>query len=136
MQPMLITALRWAGLMKRRVVIFCLLGPVLSCLVLAVQSRSFRDFWVVAVPVTVVVVSMSLLLCALIDFYFEDERLWERVATAAISGFISTFLAAFLVGATFQNIRTLQIGLVGAIPAVICSLLSSLRSWRLCARID
>jgi hypothetical protein len=117
--------------MKRRILIFSLLGPALSCLVLAALDRSFLNLWVIAAPITVVVVLAPLLLCALIDLSLEEARLSERLVTMAISGFMLTFIATWMIGATSQNIRALQVGLVGAIPAVICSWLSGLRSWRL-----
>src|SRR4051812_6635123 len=107
--------------MKQRFLIFCLLGPALSCLVLAALDRSFVEFWFVAAPIAMVVVLAPLLLCALIDLFFEEARLWERLVTATIAGFTLTFIAAWVIGATWQDIRTLQVGLVGAIPAVICS---------------
>jgi hypothetical protein len=115
--------------MKSRILIFCLLGPAASYVVLAALSEGFPSFLsasdaLVAVPAVYVVELAPFLLCALIDFFIEEAKLWERLVVAAISGFATTFIAAWMIGAIPQKFQMLQIGLIGAIPAVLCSLLA------------
>lgn len=118
--------------MKNRVLIFALLGPAISCVVLAALSGDFPSFFAssdafVAVPIVFGVELAPFLLCALIDFFLEEARWWERLVVAAIAGFATVFMAAWMVGDVAQhswNSWTVQIGLIGAIPAMACSWLA------------
>lgn len=121
---MILRALWRANSVKSRILIFGLLGPAMSCVVLAILSEGFGDAAFVVVPVVLVVELAPFLICALIDFLFEEVRWWERLVVAAIAGFVTTFVAALMIGNITQDIRTLQIGLIGAIPAVVCSWLA------------
>jgi hypothetical protein len=65
--------------------------------------------------------SQNPLLDCSVAFLVEEAKLWERLVVAAISGFATT---AWMIGAIPQKFQMLQIGLIGAIPAVLCSLLA------------
>jgi len=108
--------------MKTRILIFCLVGPAISCVVLAILGGSSDVF--AAAPIIYIIGLVPFLLCALIDFFLERARLWERLAVAATAGFVTSVVAALAIGAMSQKFQSLQIGLVGAIPAMFCSLLA------------
>jgi hypothetical protein len=108
--------------MKTRILIFCLVGPAISCVVLAILGGSSDAF--AAAPIICVIELAPFLLCALIDFFLEKARLWERLVVAVTAGFVSSFIAALAIGAMSQKFQSLRIGLVGAIPAMFCSLLA------------
>ncbi|WGD48590.1 hypothetical protein QA641_23330 [Bradyrhizobium sp. CB1650] len=122
--------------MKRRILIFGLLGPTLSYLLFVLLSREHagllvRSAWLVA-PIVFVVEGGPLLICGLLDFAMERVHWWERLAIALLTGFALTFVVifAFLPNLAKAGPAILQLGLVGAIPAAICSFLAHLAAPR------
>jgi uncharacterized membrane protein len=121
--------------MTRRILIFALLGPALGSVVLAALTGGFPGFLassdaLVIVPGVFAVTLLPFLLCAAIDFLLEDAKWWERLAAAAIAGLVTSFIAARTTGAITQHVRTLQLGLIVAIPAMVCSWLAQQRRRR------
>ena len=113
--------------MKRRLLTFGLLGPISGYLVFLALSGDHaalvgRSVGLV-MPLVFAVETVPFLICAIVDFFLENVRWWERVAVALVLGFLLTFFAVFalLPAATSTDWRLLPLGFVGAIPAAICS---------------
>jgi hypothetical protein len=113
----------------KRFFTFGLLGPLLGFVVLCVVcwplSGEVIRSAVIAIPATFAFLLVPLLLCALLDFFLDEMRSWERLLITAMAGFGITAVALFsfapaLIGAS-QGLGILLICLCGAIPAVVCS---------------
>lgn len=117
--------------LKRRILVFGLLGPVLGYLVFLALSGDHaalvgRTVGLV-LPLVFAVEVAPFLICAVVDFFMENVRWWERVVVAFLLGFLLTYAAVFalLPSAASTDWRILPLGLVGAVPAAICSWLVS-----------
>jgi hypothetical protein len=120
------------GALKKRILTFGLLGPVLSYLVFIALSREHaallaKSVWLV-LPATFAVVGVPLLLCGLLDFFMDKARWWERLIVALLSGFVLTLIVVFAIWPSLAKVDwpVLQLGAVGALPSVICSWIASL----------
>jgi len=122
--------------LKKRILIFGLLGPVLSYLVFIVLSREHaallaRSAWMV-LPAVFAVEAVPLLLCGLLDFFMDKTPWWKRLVAALLSGFALTLLVVFAIWPSLAKAdwHILQLGAVGALPSVICSWVVSLSTPR------
>jgi hypothetical protein len=116
-----------------RILTFGLLGPLLGYLVFLTLSGDHaalvgRTVGLV-MPLVFAIESLPFLICAVVDFFLENVRWWERVAISFLLGFLLTFFAVFalLPTAAITDWRLLPLGLVGAIPASVCSWLVASR---------
>jgi hypothetical protein len=116
---------------KKRLLIFGLLGPALGFLVLWVLTRASagsatKDIWI-AIPAVYAFELMPFCVCALVDLHLEYQARWERLAAVAVTGFVTTCAVLLMPGFLGTKLYVLQFGLVGAIPAAICSAAAHLK---------
>jgi peptidoglycan/LPS O-acetylase OafA/YrhL len=115
----------------KRLLLFALLGPMVSLFVWCAIDRAIAKDILNAARITVPLMYAfaigPLLLCAILDFYMEDARWWERLIMAAFAGFLTVTFAYWVLVPTLVSAKlaVLQVGLVGAIPAMLCSWLAN-----------
>ena len=90
---------------KKRLLIFGLLGPALGFLVLWVLIRTSagsatKDIWI-AIPAVYAFELMPFCVCALVDLHLENQARWERFAAVAATGFVTS--CAVLAHARFSR---------------------------------
>jgi uncharacterized metal-binding protein len=110
----------------KRLVVFGALGPAIGFLVVCVLDHRIAGDIIrsaeITLPLTYAFDLGPLLLCAFLDFHMEPARWWERLAVVAFVGFVTVILLHLaMVGPKLTDLR---VGLVGAIPAVLCCWLS------------
>ena len=111
----------------KRFLIFTVLFPPLALVVFnapdVIMRYDFRLLDLVTLSVAYTLAVIPALILAWVDQAFH------RLAGTTIAGAAIAYLAALIIGFPFLDYRaTLMIGLIGAIPAAVCSWLSSLSS--------
>jgi hypothetical protein len=109
----------------KRFLIFTVLFPPLALVVFnapdVIMRHDFRLLDLVTLSVAYTLAVIPALILAWVDQAFH------RLAGTTIAGAAIAYLAALIIGFPFLDYRaTLMIGLIGAIPAAVCSWLSSL----------
>src|ERR1700749_4901182 len=112
----------------KRFLIFTVLFPPLALAVFAAPdtfgTHSFVDWWVVGISYTLAIIPAWLM--AAVDWALSAKQSYLRIAgtavtAAAMTGSIALFMWGFFPG-TWPG---LMAGLVGAVPAAMCSWLSA-----------
>jgi hypothetical protein len=117
--------------MIKRVAIFGVLGPALGYLVsaLSVPSGAYLGMSTKATVIGIILIELiPMLLCGLIDFYLREHLWWKRLGAVAAAGFVMVGLTP-LVFFSRLNLVLASLhgfGIMGAIPAAICSWLSNM----------
>jgi hypothetical protein len=112
----------------KRFLIFTLLVPPLALIIFSAPDVIMRHDFRFVDPATVSVTYTFAVIPALILAWVDQA--FHRLAGTTIAGAAIACLAAFIVGFPFLDYKaTLMIGLIGAIPAAVCSWLSD-RSMR------
>jgi hypothetical protein len=64
---------------------------------------------------------IPLCVCALVDFHLQDQWWWERLVAAGIAGFLTHAAMVIIFFTPAALFPFSKFGLVGIVPAVICS---------------
>lgn len=117
--------------MKKRMLIFGLLGPALGYLVLFALTLSVVGldvkFRLIDLAAFYLLVLIPFSVCVFVDLHLQNQWWWERIAAASIAQFIVSYVVMLIVlpAVVFLVAGNLWFGLVGAIPAAICSWLAN-----------
>jgi hypothetical protein len=109
----------------KRFLTFVILGPMFGFGVLLVIGWPISSIGTLVLPLLIVLLIPPMALCALIDFFTDSIRAWERLIVMAVSGFATTMVTLFIFAPALKSAHMgiLLFGLCGAIPAVVCSML-------------
>jgi hypothetical protein len=112
----------------KRCMLFGLIGPLFGFMIFCVLDHRIAEDIIssaaITLPLTYVFEIGPLLVCAFVDLHMDRQCWWERLTVAAFSGFVTVILLHLaILGPKFT---TMYVGLVGAIPAVVCSGLSTI----------
>jgi hypothetical protein len=108
----------------KRILVFTVLFPPLALVIFnapdVIMRHDFRLLDLVTLSLTYTFMVIPALILAWVDHAFHS------LAGTTIAGAAIAYLAALSIGFPFLDYRaTLMIGLIGAIPAAVCSWLSS-----------
>jgi hypothetical protein len=108
----------------KRFLIFTVLFPPLALVIFnapdVIMRHDFRSLDLVTLSVAYTFAVIPALILAGVDQAFH------RLEGTAIAGAVLSYVAALVIGFPFLDYRaTLMIGLIGAIPAAVCSWLAS-----------
>jgi len=116
----------------RRFLVFLLLGPLIGFAVFAVRDILGGKIFggamglLVGLPFAYVFGLPIVLVMWFEDWLLEGKMgLWPKLLTSAVTGYVAVI--ALLVSATSRSLslrETLTFGIVGAVPAVVCSWLA------------
>jgi hypothetical protein len=114
--------------MKKRLLIFGLLGPALGYLVLwglirSESAVSVKLDWLF-LALMYALQFIPLCVCGFVDFHLQDQWRWERLVAAVIAGFLTHMAMVIIVFTPAAFFAFSRFSLVGVVPAVICSWLS------------
>lgn len=116
----------------RRILVFGFLGPAMSFLVVALLAdlggaHVFAQ-WQFFLGIVYGLALIPSLLCAWLDHQLAQATPWRRIATVAtIAALMTLTVVLFISGLTGNaQLQVLMFGLAGALPAAVCSWLSSM----------
>ena len=109
----------------KRILIFGLLGPFLSLMVLcaptAIKSFSALPHVFLTMLPFAYTFGLGLMAIAGVADWLLAGRKWLRIAASAAAAYVAVIVFQYMTGPLVM----LSLGLVGAIPAAVCSWLSS-----------